>query len=247
MRIDPRRVPQAGCGPSRIVGVRGRVRDTAHRAGRSRAGPPAERHADLRRRAAGPAATAAQWVRGHAGRARWPGVHRDTVGVPPRGVWPRQPVARTRCGTCPSSPSRTKPRSDLLRTVYAGVRRRSPLAQALVVGALLWRRCLRSSRRWVVRYLRPCALVGPRVPDAPWLLAAWDRCCTQAWCAWCWDGDGSELGVVSTLRLRTRIAYGFRSTDNLIALCLVDRGGHCPPLPAERSPHDPRISQQSHL
>lgn len=33
------------------------------------------------------------------------------------------------------------------------------------------------------------------------------------------------------LRLLTRIAYGFRSTDNLIALCLLDRGGHCPPLP----------------
>jgi len=25
--------------------------------------------------------------------------------------------------------------------------------------------------------------------------------------------------------------YGIRSTDNLIALCLLDRGGHCPPLP----------------
>jgi transposase len=33
------------------------------------------------------------------------------------------------------------------------------------------------------------------------------------------------------LRLLTRMAYGFRSTDNLIALCLLDRGGYCPPLP----------------
>jgi transposase len=33
------------------------------------------------------------------------------------------------------------------------------------------------------------------------------------------------------LRLLTRVAYGFRSTDNLIALCLLDRGGHSPPLP----------------
>ncbi len=33
------------------------------------------------------------------------------------------------------------------------------------------------------------------------------------------------------LRLLTRLAYGFRSTDNLIALCLLDRGGHCPALP----------------
>ena len=28
-----------------------------------------------------------------------------------------------------------------------------------------------------------------------------------------------------------RVAYGFRNTDNLIALALLDRGGHCPTLP----------------
>ena len=39
------------------------------------------------------------------------------------------------------------------------------------------------------------------------------------------------MSVNTKLRLRTRTAYGFRSTDNLIALCLLDRGGHCPPLP----------------
>lgn len=33
------------------------------------------------------------------------------------------------------------------------------------------------------------------------------------------------------LRLLTRIAYGFKSTTNLIALCMLDRGGYCPPLP----------------
>jgi hypothetical protein len=38
------------------------------------------------------------------------------------------------------------------------------------------------------------------------------------------------------LRLLTRLAYGFRSTDNLIALCLLDRGGHCPALPGRRAP-----------
>ena len=37
------------------------------------------------------------------------------------------------------------------------------------------------------------------------------------------------------LRLLTRIAYGFRSTDNLIALCLLDRGGYCPPLPGRQT------------
>ncbi|MPY92141.1 MAG: ISL3 family transposase [Acidimicrobiia bacterium] len=37
------------------------------------------------------------------------------------------------------------------------------------------------------------------------------------------------------LRLLTRLAYGFRSTDNLIALCLLDRGGYCPPLPGSQT------------
>ena len=36
------------------------------------------------------------------------------------------------------------------------------------------------------------------------------------------------------LRLLTRIAYGFRSTDNLIAICLLDRGGYCPHLPGRK-------------
>jgi transposase len=47
------------------------------------------------------------------------------------------------------------------------------------------------------------------------------------------DGLSNAL-VESTntkLRLLTRMAYGFKSTDNLIALCLLDRGGYCPPLP----------------
>ncbi len=43
--------------------------------------------------------------------------------------------------------------------------------------------------------------------------------------------NGLTESVNTKLRLITRIGYGFRSTDNLIALCLLDRGGHCPPLP----------------
>jgi len=43
--------------------------------------------------------------------------------------------------------------------------------------------------------------------------------------------NGLIESVNTKLRLLTRIAYGFRNTDNLIALCLLDRGGHCPPLP----------------
>jgi hypothetical protein len=50
------------------------------------------------------------------------------------------------------------------------------------------------------------------------------------------DGLSNAL-VESTntkLPLLTRMAYGFRSTPNLIALCLLDRGGHCPPLPGRQ-------------
>lgn len=36
------------------------------------------------------------------------------------------------------------------------------------------------------------------------------------------------------IRLLTRQAFGFRSTDNLIALALLDRGGYCPPLPGRK-------------
>jgi transposase len=51
--------------------------------------------------------------------------------------------------------------------------------------------------------------------------------------------DRLSNGVVKStntkLRLLTRVAYGFRSTDNLIALCLLDRGGYCPPLPGRQA------------
>jgi len=43
--------------------------------------------------------------------------------------------------------------------------------------------------------------------------------------------NGLTESVNTKIRLLTRMAYGFKSTDNLIALCLLDRGGHCPPLP----------------
>jgi transposase len=33
------------------------------------------------------------------------------------------------------------------------------------------------------------------------------------------------------LRVLTRMAYGFREPEHLIALALLDRGGYCPPLP----------------
>ncbi len=37
------------------------------------------------------------------------------------------------------------------------------------------------------------------------------------------------------LRVLTRVAYGFKEPEHLIALALLDRGGYCPPLPG-RSP-----------
>ncbi len=49
------------------------------------------------------------------------------------------------------------------------------------------------------------------------------------------NNDGLSNALVEStntkLRLLTRMAYGFKSTDNLIALCLLDRGGYSPPLP----------------
>ena len=33
------------------------------------------------------------------------------------------------------------------------------------------------------------------------------------------------------IRLLTRLAFGFRSPEALVALALLDRGGYCPPLP----------------
>ena len=51
--------------------------------------------------------------------------------------------------------------------------------------------------------------------------------------------NGLTESVDTKLRFLTRIAYEFRSTDNLIALCLLDRGGHCPPPPGRERPTDP--------
>jgi transposase len=37
--------------------------------------------------------------------------------------------------------------------------------------------------------------------------------------------------VNTKLRLLTRIAFGFRSAEALVALAMLDLGGLCPPLP----------------
>ena len=38
------------------------------------------------------------------------------------------------------------------------------------------------------------------------------------------------------IRLLTRMAFGFKSPEALIALALLDRGGYCPPLPGRTRP-----------
>jgi transposase len=51
--------------------------------------------------------------------------------------------------------------------------------------------------------------------------------------------DLSNALVESTntkIRLLTRMAFGFRSPEALVALALLDRGGYCPPLPGRSSP-----------
>ena len=59
--------------------------------------------------------------------------------------------------------------------------------------------------------------------------------------------NGLTESVNTKLRLLTRIAYGFRSTNNLIALCLLDRGGHCPPLPGRKHPRKQPKSHENSL
>ena len=51
--------------------------------------------------------------------------------------------------------------------------------------------------------------------------------------------DLSNALIESTntkLRLLTRVAYGFKKPEHLIALALLDRGGYCPPLPGRSGP-----------
>ena len=62
---------------------------------------------------------------------------------------------------------------------------------------------------------------------------------------------GSNALVESTtntkLRLLTRMVYGFKFTDNLIALCLLDRGGSARRYQAARPPDDTRKRAESRL
>jgi transposase len=59
--------------------------------------------------------------------------------------------------------------------------------------------------------------------------------------------NGLTESVNTKLRLLTRVADGFRSTGNLIALCLLDRGGHAPARRIEHTvhPHPARLQLPS--
>jgi transposase len=43
--------------------------------------------------------------------------------------------------------------------------------------------------------------------------------------------NGRVESVNTKIRLLTRVAFGFRSPQALIALAMLDLGGFCPPLP----------------
>ena len=53
---------------------------------------------------------------------------------------------------------------------------------------------------------------------------------------------GLQITVNTKIRLITRLAYGFKSPDALIALAMLSLGGHRPALPTV---NDPRKQQES--
>ena len=56
--------------------------------------------------------------------------------------------------------------------------------------------------------------------------------------------NGRIESVNTKIRLITRVAFGFKSADALMALAMLNLGGHRPVPPADS---DPRISQESRL
>jgi hypothetical protein len=59
--------------------------------------------------------------------------------------------------------------------------------------------------------------------------------------------NGLTESVNTKLRLLTRIAYGFRNTDNFIALCLSTAAATAHPYPAAPSQSDRRIGTKMPL
>jgi len=61
--------------------------------------------------------------------------------------------------------------------------------------------------------------------------------CVDPDAQFCFVSDPGEV-VESTntkVRLLTRMAFGFKSPDAMIALAMLNLGGYCPPLPGRRA------------
>ena len=58
------------------------------------------------------------------------------------------------------------------------------------------------------------------------MTGTWPSCLTQS--------NGRIESVNTKIRLITRVAFGFRSPDALIALAMLNLGGHRPVLPGRK-------------
>jgi transposase len=47
--------------------------------------------------------------------------------------------------------------------------------------------------------------------------------------------DGLVESTNTKVRLLTRMAFGFKSPEAMIALAMLNLGGYCPPLPGRRA------------
>lgn len=109
------------------------------------------------------------------------------------------------------------PRLPAERTAPAGVRaqgrrRHRPARRVVEVGAALPHPVIREARQGDHR--TPCVGIEAALTHGL--------------------SNARVESVNTKLRLLTRIAFGFRSPDALIALAMLDLGGLCPPLPGRR-------------
>ena len=104
-----------------------------------------------------------------------------------------------------------------------------------------------------------CFRSRARKASRPWTGGSPGRGAAASRCSWSWPAascdtaqaidaaldHGLSQGLIEStntkIRLLTRIAFGFRSPEALIALAMLALGGHRPALPG-RTKH-PRISQ----
>ena len=72
----------------------------------------------------------------------------------------------------------------------------------------------------------PAPAIQVPAPGCSWAR----RCRIPSFVNLCHRIQKHRAAIVATL---IRMASGFTSTGNLIALCLLDRSGYCPPVPGE--------------